>query len=891
MNKKRFPLIGQNNSKSFPLIITGFTETSSLKASFNGTSGFSYIPNYFISGNYVSNGGFEKVASGSSVRGMENWIAEYPYWYRVSTEAPLEPVYTDWAAPRIHHSGCSCLVGEPFIDGAIRTITSASFIVSQFDWYRASFELLHKYGLIFVPTTTIWDENNPEIGVLYPEHYETISASYVAQVNWYNGTSFLSSTTISTIFISEADRKLKGMWNTYYKNAQAPATSNRARIVLKASIPTNNAVITPPAVFIDDFSITELSYPLIRIYTGGTFNTQDNFSIRTPTANIVTNIFLFSGSSVTGGLEDVAGKSAGAQFSSTGTTLTIGHDGGDTWKEWIPFTIDFTGISKGIHVTSACLVITSGETTQYDAEKITKLRVGFDTTINPIISPISWSTLDATVMNANFCTKEITSPWLEGEQYTFDITDSAKTLFGGGNSSKNGITWTNGSTAAIIIKDGGSSSGAKRAIISKEGNAVNPTYNPPILKIEYGENSYTDIVRDTYMSSWGKNNLNYNLDKIYVGATTAGSTRPLLYFDVSSIPATATVMSACVCLYHDGKNASNSTTMRAYKMLKEWDLYTSSWNNQYTTQGWTQGGAGSPLDYWGEHYSGSITLTSTETDGWKIFEIRKNLVEGWVKSSSGSANYGLLLKTDNEASDQHSFKSSQYLSSSYYPYLKVYYTDGGTPYFKTIQNPGATAFTYLTSDSAFIDAYPDRLTNKYGGLSYVSLAGGWGYNEFGQGLRSILLKFNLAGAATQNLISATLQMYCSFFQDGGEESFTVHRILKWSGAQWPTWSESYVSATFPDDSLERVGWGHFWEWDTPGLAESIDYSSSILGTGTVGSAGWVTINLTNITELKNMMMDNQGIFIKHSSGYNRQERRFDSRTGTNPPKLNLTYGA
>ena len=154
------------------------------------------------------------------------------------------------------------------------------------------------------------------------------------------------------------------------------------------------------------------------------------------------------------------------------------------------------------------------------------------------------------------------------------------------------------------------------------------------------------------------------------------------FLGLSAIPSTAIVTSASLVLYHQGGNASNTRTMHAYRLLKNWDLYGCSWNNYNGTNLWTVAGGSSVSDC-EQTDIGNISLLAKEPVGFKTINLTPSKVQDWISGSI--ANYGVLLKMDTELNDRHTFTASDGAIGVNRPKLIVNYTVSGTPYAMTIQ--------------------------------------------------------------------------------------------------------------------------------------------------------------------------------------------------------------
>lgn len=141
-----------------------------------------------------------------------------------------------------------------------------------------------------------------------------------------------------------------------------------------------------------------------------------------------------------------------------------------------------------------------------------------------------------------------------------------------------------------------------------------------------------------------------------------------------------------------------------------------------------------------------------------------------------------------------------------------------------------------------------------------------------------LIDFGLTGTSTANLVYGQLKLYINT-NTGGDIVFNVHRVLVgWNEAQ-ATWNVR-TSGTV---------------WGLAGMLAGTDYSSTAMGTATMtGSSTWLTVDITNLAELKAMVAagTSYGLVLRYASGENSGgTHRFQSDDEANPPQLLLYYSS
>lgn len=202
---------------------------------------------------------------------------------------------------------------------------------------------------------------------------------------------------------------------------------------------------------------------------------------------------------------------------------------------------------------------------------------------------------------------------------------------------------------------------------------LTPTPLPPGMAIfQNGLRGYNGTV-DNYLSAWAPTT-NYGGD-ITLRARP-GVMHPVIYFNVSTIPADATVTSATLELYTYSRSNSNPITVSVYALLRPWSESQSNWNQASTGQAWSVGGAlGIGSDRAG---IADDTKLITMTNTWVAWNLTRT-VQDWVRAPRTGVNVdlnaGVVLTASSPASTEYVFASSNYiLDVSRRPRLTVLYT-------------------------------------------------------------------------------------------------------------------------------------------------------------------------------------------------------------------------
>jgi hypothetical protein len=167
---------------------------------------------------------------------------------------------------------------------------------------------------------------------------------------------------------------------------------------------------------------------------------------------------------------------------------------------------------------------------------------------------------------------------------------------------------------------------------------------------------------DTYIDA-GSPTRNYGTDdKFEVRPDNSADRRGLLKFDLSSIPANATVTSATLYLYENGNKTGQTTYL--YRVTSSWNESTVTWNT-WSTAGGDFDSSTAYFAYLPEQGNCMLTLDIT------------NLVQAWVNGTY--TNYGLILYS---TGPNHiiSYSSKENNTASEWPKLDiVYVTPTSTP--------------------------------------------------------------------------------------------------------------------------------------------------------------------------------------------------------------------
>jgi len=188
---------------------------------------------------------------------------------------------------------------------------------------------------------------------------------------------------------------------------------------------------------------------------------------------------------------------------------------------------------------------------------------------------------------------------------------------------------------------------------------------------------------DTWLDR-ANQNMNHGADTTMVLDGRNPQSRPVLRFDLSSIPPGAVIDDAALSLYQSA-GVGNPFTGSVYQVTATWAELQATWNDRLTGVPW--GGAGGDFD---PHAIGQVALDNTA--GWRSWNITQ-LVDLWYRGRL--ANQGLLLNGPNSGldSDKTFYTSDYNVDPTRRPRLDIVYRVLGAvgTYVSQVGGPGTTA--------------------------------------------------------------------------------------------------------------------------------------------------------------------------------------------------------
>jgi hypothetical protein len=139
--------------------------------------------------------------------------------------------------------------------------------------------------------------------------------------------------------------------------------------------------------------------------------------------------------------------------------------------------------------------------------------------------------------------------------------------------------------------------------------------------------------------------------------------RSLLQFDVSSVPAGATVTSATLRLYTTGNFGNTDSNIAVYRVTAPWEE-TATWNST----------GGQPYNPAAEDEPQAVTTVLWTADVWVEWSLPPGLIHEWVDGVSD--NYGLILNYEGSKKNQNVRSATrEHATADWHPELVIEYTE------------------------------------------------------------------------------------------------------------------------------------------------------------------------------------------------------------------------
>jgi len=175
----------------------------------------------------------------------------------------------------------------------------------------------------------------------------------------------------------------------------------------------------------------------------------------------------------------------------------------------------------------------------------------------------------------------------------------------------------------------------------------------------------TDGMDTNLLENWPDDFSGADAKSVGMDSDDTKNIRPLLKFNLSSIPSDAVVRNATLLVDLMTGNKVNPIIFNVHALTTNWTETEASWNSASSTQSWaTPGGDYDPFIF----YRG----TMTKTTGWYPIDVSR-LVDFWLKGTF--ANHGMIMVPDGDTlSSWKYFDSSEANTAANRPKLIVNYT-------------------------------------------------------------------------------------------------------------------------------------------------------------------------------------------------------------------------
>ncbi len=447
-----------------------------------------------------------------------------------------------------------------------------------------------------------------------------------------------------------------------------------------------------------------------------------------------------------------------------------------------------------------------------------------------------------------------------------------------------------------------------------------PSGGETTVTLQQGSDGYSGA-QDTYVDQYNTGSNYAWADSLKVGykQTTAG----LLSFDVSSIPAGASISSAQLQVYATGWSGSN-ISIGAYRVVRGTVVGQATWSQASSGQAWGLPGCNDTnTDRRGTAES---TLTTSGVNRWYSFDVR-SLVQSWVDGTL--ANNGVLLRQTIPAALSFNLAGAEKADGSLRPKLVVTYQGGESPL--PTATPTATTLASATPTATATDAsvptetatptrtstatatatstatptatlLPTTMPTASGVETTVTLQQGNGgyagaedtyldqYNatsnySWADSLKvgykqtmAALLGFDVSSVPQNaSVVSAQLQVYATGW-GGSNISLGVYAVVRGAVVGQATWSQASS--------------GQAW-----GLTGCNDTSTDRRGTAestltTSGVGRWYSFDVTALVQdWVSAALANNGVLLRQTTtaAYNFSFASAERADGTVRPKLVVTY--
>ncbi len=437
-----------------------------------------------------------------------------------------------------------------------------------------------------------------------------------------------------------------------------------------------------------------------------------------------------------------------------------------------------------------------------------------------------------------------------------------------------------------------------------ESAQVTPTPTPPTemtISFVQGVDSYGGA-RDTFIDVYSPTTNMEGAQFLAIRPYREDQGRAsLVSFDVSRIPANATVLEASLSLHVSDRTNVNALYVGAYRLLRPWTVTETTWISATQRTAWEAPGARGAGDRLGD---AADALAIDSVNAWYTFTI-SSLVQMWV--SQPQQNLGVILQGSPGGAVEYKVNSSESFREEFRPRLTVRYTlqpqpvtptptvtrtptnapsPSVTPTVTPTRTPSATA-TATPTPSVTVVVLQQGLNGYNGALDTMLYAWNptanygneWSLYVRNSDYQDALMRFDLADLGRGAVIEdASLSLYSYASSNPNlliADVFAVHR-------PWVVTETTWLSAT------QQTAWG------VAGCNDiASDRSGDVADVQGLDSFGhWYTFTITSLVdEWVRNPQNNFGLIIKGREGNQVQYslRSSDSPIQSQRPFLVITY--
>jgi RHS repeat-associated protein len=285
--------------------------------------------------------------------------------------------------------------------------------------------------------------------------------------------------------------------------------------------------------------------------------------------------------------------------------------------------------------------------------------------------------------------------------------------------------------------------------------------------------------------------------------------RSLIKFDLSSLPADATVVSATLSLWTSQDLSDNDTTVNVYRLKKSFNESQANWNRSASGANWQTAGASGVNDRESTSIGSVAILNNESLNTEKQISLDPSKVQEMINGTL--ANNGFLLAASGELNDRFMFKSSDTSTASQRPKLVIQYTTASitptatiTPSATITPTPTKTA-TPTASNTSTPSSTPTAAPAGYlftDGFESGNLSA-WSSNDNDNGDLSVSTQAAAIGSyGLSALLNDAASMQVSDYSPNAEKHYSARFYLNPNSINLPNNHEVYIFAATQDST----GW-------------------------------------------------------------------------------------